>query len=77
MDGDGASTIHIRCERVAQSFATVCARVLKGVTWKTGYESLPSSTPRSERMTEMKWMHVFESKGMADVSVSSYLKRQL
>jgi len=31
-EGDGASTIHIRWERVAQSFATVCARVLKGVT---------------------------------------------
>lgn len=30
--GDGASTIHMRCERVAQSFATVCASVEKGVT---------------------------------------------
>lgn len=27
--GEGASTIHIRCERVAHSFATVCARVLQ------------------------------------------------
>lgn len=25
--GDGASTIHMRCERVATSLATVCARV--------------------------------------------------
>jgi hypothetical protein len=25
--GEGASTIHIRCERVATSLATVCARV--------------------------------------------------
>ena len=32
VDGEGASTIHIRCERVAQSLATVCASVLKSVT---------------------------------------------
>lgn len=31
-DGDGASTTHIRCERVATNFATVCARVLKEST---------------------------------------------
>lgn len=37
--GDGVSTIHMRWERVAQSLATVCASVLTGVTWKTGYES--------------------------------------
>lgn len=54
--GDGVSTTHILCERVATSFATVWARVEKGLTWKTGKESLPSFTPRSERMTEMKWM---------------------
>jgi hypothetical protein len=30
--GEGDSTIHIRCERVAQSLATVCARVECGVT---------------------------------------------
>lgn len=35
-EGEGASTIHMRCERVAQSLATVWARVEKGVTWKTG-----------------------------------------
>ena len=35
-EGEGASTIHIRCDLVAQSFATAWARVLKGVTWKTG-----------------------------------------
>ena len=52
--GDGASTIHMRCERVATSLATVCASVEKGFTWKTGKGSLPSSTPRSPRMTEMK-----------------------
>lgn len=35
-DGEAASTIHILCERVATSLATVCARVEKGFTWKTG-----------------------------------------
>lgn len=30
--GEGASTIHMRCERVAHSLATVCARVENGVT---------------------------------------------
>lgn len=34
-DGDAASTTHIRWDRVATSLATVCARVEKGVTWKT------------------------------------------
>jgi hypothetical protein len=42
-----------------------------GVTWKTGYESWPSFTPRSERMMEMKWMHVSLSSGMEELSVSS------
>lgn len=55
-EGDGLSTTHMRCERVATSFATVCARVLYGLTWKTGKESLPSFTPRSERMTDIKCM---------------------
>lgn len=31
-EGEGASTIHMRCERVAHNLATVCASVLKGVT---------------------------------------------
>jgi hypothetical protein len=53
-EGDGLSTTHMRCERVATSFATVWASVLYGFIWKTGNESLPSLTPRSERMTEMK-----------------------
>lgn len=35
-DGDGSSTIHMRWERVATSFATVWASVEKGLTWKTG-----------------------------------------
>jgi hypothetical protein len=52
--GEGASTTHMRCERVATSLATVCARVLNGLTWNTGKESLPSLTPRSDRMTDMK-----------------------
>lgn len=72
--GDGASTIHMRWERVAHSLATAWARVEKGVTWNTGYESLPSNMPRSERMTPMKWRQVEWSKGMAEVSVSSYYK---
>lgn len=61
--GDGVSTTHIRCERVATSLATVCARVEKGLTWKTGKESLPSLTPRSERMTDMKWMQELRRRG--------------
>lgn len=61
--GDGVSTTHIRCDRVATSLATVCASVLKGLTWKTGNESLPSFTPRSERMTDMKWMQEERRRG--------------
>lgn len=53
-EGDAASTTHIRWDLVATSFATVCARVEYGLTWKTGKESLPFSTPRSERMRETK-----------------------
>lgn len=34
--GEGDSTTHILCERVATSFATVWARVEKRFTWKTG-----------------------------------------
>jgi hypothetical protein len=30
--GEGASTTHMRCERVATSLATVCARVEYGLT---------------------------------------------
>jgi hypothetical protein len=37
--GEGASTIHMRWERVATILAMVWARVLVGLTWKTGYES--------------------------------------
>jgi len=54
--GDGCSTTHMRCERVATSLATVWASVDSVFMWKTGKESLPSFTPRSERMTEMKWI---------------------
>lgn len=70
-EGEGLSTTHIRCERVATSFATVWARVLYGLTWKTGKESLPSFTPRSERMTEMKWMQEERSSGREVDLVSS------
>ena len=69
--GDGVSTIHMRCDRVATSFATVCARVLNGVTWKTGYESFPSAMPRSERITVMKCMQVESSSGSEAVDVRS------
>lgn len=71
-DGDGLSTTHMRCDRVATSFATVCARVLKGLTWKTGNESLPSFTPRSERMTDIKWMQEERRRGREVVLVRSY-----
>jgi hypothetical protein len=71
-EGEGLSTTHMRCERVATSFATVCARVLKGLTWKTGKESLPSFTPRSERMTDMKWMQEERRRGRDVVLVRSY-----
>lgn len=40
--------------------------------WKTGNESLPSFTPRVERMTEMKWMQVLSSKGAEDDLVRSW-----
>ena len=72
VEGDGVSTIHMRWERVAQSLATVCARVLKGVTWNTGNESWPFSTPRSDRMTLMKWMQLEVRRGMEEVSVRSW-----
>jgi hypothetical protein len=71
-EGDGLSTTHMRCERVATSFATVWASVLYGSTWKTGNESLPSLTPRSERMTEMKWMQEDRRSGSDVDFVRSY-----
>lgn len=43
-----------RCDFVATIFATVCARVEPGLTWKTGKESLPSIRPRVDRITEIK-----------------------
>jgi hypothetical protein len=61
--GDGVSTTHIRWERVATSLATVWARVEYGLMWKTGNESLPSLTPRSERITDMKWMQEDRRRG--------------
>ena len=74
-DGDGWSTIHMRWERVAVSLATVCARVEYGDTWKTGKESLPSLMPRSERMTEMKWMQVELRSGREVDLVRSWTER--
>lgn len=56
---------------MAQSLATVWARVLMGFTWKTGYESWPSLRPRSERMMEMKWMQLEPRRGIEELSVSS------
>lgn len=70
--GDGASTTHMRWERVATSFATVCASVLYGFTWNTGNESLPSLTPRSDKITDMKWMQDERSKGSDVDLVRSY-----
>jgi hypothetical protein len=70
--GDGASTTHMRCERVATNLATVCARVLYGFTWNTGNESLPSFTPRSDNMTEIKWMQDERSNGSDVDFVRSY-----
>lgn len=68
--GESVSTTHMRWERVATSFATVWASVLNGFTWKTGKESLPSFTPRSERMTDMKWIQEERRRGR-DVDVVS------
>lgn len=70
-DGEGSSTIHMRCERVATSLATVWARVESGLTWKTGYESAPSFMPRSERITLMKWMQEERRSGREAVEVRS------
>ena len=70
--GDGASTTHMRWERVATSLATVWASVLKGFTWKTGKESLPSFTPRSDRMTDMKWIQDDRRSGRDVDLVRSY-----
>jgi hypothetical protein len=46
--------------------------VLKGFTWKTGYESLPSFTPRSERMTDIKCMQEERRRGREVVFVRSF-----
>jgi len=48
---------------VATSFATVCASVEYGLIWKTGNESWPSSIPRVERITVMKWIQVLSNRG--------------
>lgn len=70
-EGETGSVTHIRWLLVATSFATVWARVLSGVTWKTGNESLPSCMPRVERMTLMKWMQVLRRRGSEDDFVRS------
>jgi hypothetical protein len=72
LDGDTGSVIHILCDLVATSLATVCARVERGVTWNTGNESFPSYMPRVERMTEMKWIHVFRRRGKEEDFVRSF-----
>lgn len=56
---------------VATNLAVVCASVENGFTWKTGYESFPSVTPRSERMTEMKWIQEERRSGRAVFFVRS------
>ena len=70
-DGDTGSVTHMRWLLVATSFATVWARVLSGVTWKTGNESLPSCIPRVDKMTLMKWMQVLRRRGSDDDFVRS------
>jgi len=42
------------CAWVATIFATVWAREDWGLTWKTGYESLPSFNPLSVKITVRK-----------------------
>jgi len=69
--GDTGSVSHIRCDFVATSLATVCARVESGVTWKTGKESFPSIMPRVDRMTVIKWMQVLRSRGREEDLVSN------
>ena len=69
--GDIGSVIHILWDFVATSLATVCARVDRGVMWKTGNESLPSNMPRVERMTVMKWMQVLRRRGSDEDFVRS------
>lgn len=56
---------------MATSLAKVCARVLSGVTWNTGKESLPSYIPLVDRMTEMKCMQVFSRSGREEDLVSN------
>lgn len=60
-----------RCDRVATIFATVCAKVDPGLTWKTGNESFPSIKPRVDRMTEMKCVQVFCKRGSEEDRVRS------
>ena len=74
--GEGESTTHMRWDRVATSLATVWARVEYGFTWNTGNESLPSFTPRSERMTDMKWMQEERRRGREVDLVRSWHKNQ-
>lgn len=71
-DGEMGSVIHMRCDFVATSLATVWARVDNGVTWKTGKESLPSYMPRVDKMTVIKWMQVLRRRGREDDLVSSF-----
>lgn len=60
-----------RCDLVATTLATVCARVEPGCTWNTGNESLPSTNPRVDRITEMKWVQVLRSRGSEEDRVRS------
>lgn len=72
--GDGEtepSTTHIRCDRVAISFATVCAKDEYWLTWNTGNASRPFSNPRSFKITEIKCMQDDCSKGALAALVRS------
>lgn len=71
--GESGSVTHIRWLFVATSLATVWARVFIGVTWKTGNESFPSNIPLVDKMTEMKCIHVFRSRGSDEDFVSNFV----
>lgn len=63
-----------RCDLVATTFATVCARVELGSTWKTGKESWPSIKPLVDKTTETKCVHVLCRRGSDEDRVKSYTR---
>ena len=59
---------------VATIFAQVCASEESGLTWNTGYESLPLLIPLSVRMTERKWKQVDLNNGIDEERVKYFLE---